>query len=224
MVNDVEMILRLILAAILSGLIGYEREIHGRAAGLRTHILVCIGATLIMLTSMHIFEIYRGLATPDPARIAAQVVSGIGFLGAGTILRFKASVRGLTTAASLWSVAGIGLAVGSGLYVPAVVTTILILATLFFLTRIEKLILRKDWYKILEVETKSGASQLEDIRSILSEYEIEIKDFEVQKAASENDMILRMSLKLLTNEYDNEIVSKIRQLEGVKKANWALMA
>lgn len=223
MATDVEMIFRLVLAAILSGLIGYEREIHGRAAGLRTHILVCVGSTLIMLTSMHIFEIYKGQATPDPGRIAAQVVSGIGFLGAGTILRFKASVRGLTTAASLWTIAGIGLAVGSGLYIPAIVTAILVLATLFFLTRIERLMIRKDWYKIMEVEIKSGASQLENIRSILSEYEIEIKDFEVQHAASPDDMILKMSLKLLTNEYNNEIISKVRQLDGVKKANWTLM-
>lgn len=223
MVNDVEMIFRLILAAVLSGLVGYEREVHGRAAGLRTHILVCVGSTLIMLTSMHIFEIYRGHSTADPARIAAQVVSGIGFLGAGTILRFKASVRGLTTAASLWTVAGVGLAVGSGLYIPAIITTILVLATLFFLTRIERLMIRKDWYKIMEVETKSGASQLENIRCVLSEYEIEIKDFEVQKADSPDDMILKMSLKLLTNAYDNEIISKVRQLDGVKKANWTLI-
>lgn len=223
MVTDLEMIFRLVLAAILGGLVGYEREVHGRTAGLRTHILVCVGSALIMLTSMHMFEIYRGRATPDPARIAAQVVSGIGFLGAGTILRFKASVRGLTTAASLWTVAGIGLAVGSGLYIPAVVTAILVLATLFFLTRIERLMIRKDWYKIMEIETKSGALQLENIRSILSEYEVEIKDFEVRKTTLPDDLILKLSLKLLTNEYDNEIVSKIRELNGVKKANWTLM-
>src|SRR3989338_4116236 len=142
MVSQFEMIARLFLAAILSGLVGYEREIHGRLAGFRTHILVCVGSTLIMLTSMYIFEIYRGLATPDPARIAAQVVSGIGFLGAGTIIRFKASVRDLTTAASLCTIAGIGLAVGSGLYVPAAVTTVIVLATLFFLNIFEKSLIR----------------------------------------------------------------------------------
>lgn len=223
MVTDLEMIFRLVLAAILSGLVGYEREVHGRTAGLRTHILVCVGSALIMLTSMHMFEIYRGRATLDPARIAAQVVSGIGFLGAGTILRFKASVRGLTTAASLWTVAGIGLAVGSGLYIPAVVTAVLVLTTLFFLTRIERLMIRKDWYKVMEIETKSGALQLENIRSILSEYEVEIKDFEVRKTTLPDDLILKLSLKLLTNEYDNEIVSKIRELNGVKKANWTLI-
>lgn len=220
MVSQIEMVLRLVLAAILSGLIGYEREVHGRLAGFRTHILVCVGSTLIMLTSMYIFEIYKGIATPDPGRIAAQVVSGIGFLGAGTIIRFRVSVRGLTTAASLWTVAGIGLASGSGLYVPAAVTTIIVLATLFFLNIFEKSLIRKDWYKSIVIETKTAVEQLENIRSVLSEYEIEIKDFEIKKTSSAEDMALIISLKLLTCEYDNEIISKIRQLEGIKKANW----
>jgi len=220
MVSQFEMIARLFLAAILSGLVGYEREIHGRLAGFRTHILVCVGSTLIMLTSMYIFEIYRGLATPDPARIAAQVVSGIGFLGAGTIIRFKASVRGLTTAASLWTIAGIGLAVGSGLYVPAAVTTVIVLATLFFLNIFEKSLIRKDWYKVIAVETKAGASQLEEIRSVLAEYEVEVKDFEVQKSASSDNLVLKITLKLLTSEYDEEIISRVRQLDGIKKVNW----
>ena len=220
MVSQFEMIARLFLAAIISGLVGYEREIHGRLAGFRTHILVCVGSTLIMLTSMYIFEIYRGLATPDPARIAAQVVSGIGFLGAGTIIRFKASVRGLTTAASLWTIAGIGLAVGSGLYVPAAVTTVIVLATLFFLNIFEKSLIRKDWYKVIAVETKAGASQLEEIRSVLAEYEVEVKDFEVQKSASSDNLVLKITLKLLTSEYDEEIISRVRQLDGIKKVNW----
>ena len=220
MVSQFEMIARLFLAAILSGLVGYEREIHGRLAGFRTHILVCVGSPLIMLTSMYIFEIYRGLATPDPARIAAQVVSGIGFLGAGTIIRFKASVRGLTTAASLWTIAGIGLAVGSGLYVPAAVTTVIVLATLFFLNIFEKSLIRKDWYKVIAVETKAGASQLEEIRSVLAEYEVEVKDFEVQKSASSDNLVLKITLKLLTSEYDEEIISRVRQLDGIKKVNW----
>ncbi len=220
-ISDLDMILRLLLAAILSGLVGYEREIHGRVAGFRTHILVCVGSTLIMLTSMHIFDLYKGLATPDPGRIAAQVVSGIGFLGAGTIIRFKASVRGLTTAASLWTVAGIGLAVGSGLFIPATVTTIIVLATLFFLNIFERSLIRKDWYKVLEVETRASASHLDEIRSVLSEYEVEIKDFEVEKAASLENIVLKISLKLLSKEHDNEIISKIRQLDDIKRANWS---
>lgn len=137
MVTQAQMMLRLLLALALGGIIGIERESHEKAAGFRTHILVCLGACLIMLTSMHIFDIYKGVATVDPARIAAQVVSGIGFLGAGTILRFRATVVGLTTAASLWAISGIGLAVGSGLYTVSIFTTVLILICLLVLSKVE---------------------------------------------------------------------------------------
>lgn len=222
--TDYEMILRLCIAALLSGLIGYEREVHGRLAGFRTHILVGVGSTLIMLTSMHIFDMYKGLATPDPGRIAAQVVSGIGFLGAGTIIRFRASVRGLTTAASLWTVAGIGLAVGAGMFVPATATTLIVLATLFFLNRIERMMIRKDWYKSLEIESETGATGLEEIRAVLTEYDVEIKDFDIKKSASPGRMLLKINVKLLTSEYDNEIISRIRELKGVAKAEWRIMS
>ena len=221
--NDIDMMVRLLFAAILSGFIGYEREIHGRLAGFRTHILVGVGSALMMLTSMYIFDIYRGQASVDPGRIAAQVVSGIGFLGAGTIIRFKASVRGLTTAASLWTVAGLGLAVGAGMYVPAAFTTLLVLAALFFLNRVERVMIRRDWYKTLEIDTKAGASQLQEIRALLSEYDVEIKDFDVKKSSSSEDLIIKISVKLLTNEHDNEILSKVRGLDGVKKADWSVL-
>jgi putative Mg2+ transporter-C (MgtC) family protein len=138
MVSDREVILRLLLAVLFSGLVGLEREVHGRAAGLRTHILVCVGSTLMMLTGMHLFEAYRGTASVDPSRVAAQVVSGIGFLGAGTIIQIRDSIRGLTTAASLWAAAGIGLAVGSGFYVGAFSTTAIVLVVLYLLSRVER--------------------------------------------------------------------------------------
>ncbi|MDD5270311.1 MAG: MgtC/SapB family protein [Candidatus Omnitrophica bacterium] len=221
--TDYEMMIRLCIAAVLSGLIGYEREIHERPAGFRTHILVGVGSTLIMLTSMHIFDIYKGVAVPDPGRIAAQVVSGIGFLGAGTIIRFKASVRGLTTAASLWTVAGIGLAVGAGLFVPAAATTAIVLAALFFLNRLEKVMIRKDWYKSLEIEAKSGTAELEQIRGILLEYDVEIKDFDVKKSPCSDGVMLRIRVKILSGEFDSEILYKIRQVSGVSKAEWKVM-
>ncbi len=138
MVSDWEVVFRLCLAVVLSGLVGLEREVQGRAAGFRTHILVCVGSTLMMLTGIHLMEIYRGTVELDPGRIAAQVVSGIGFLGAGTIIQFRDSVRGLTTAASLWAAAGIGLAVGSGFYLGAATTTVLVLVALLFFTRLER--------------------------------------------------------------------------------------
>lgn len=138
MVSNQEVILRLFLAVLFSGLIGLEREVSGRAAGFRTHILVCVGSTLVMLTAMHLVDLYRGIASVDPGRVAAQVVSGIGFLGAGTIIQIRDSVRGLTTAAGLWAAAGIGLAVGSGFYVGAVATTIIVLMVLYLLSRVEQ--------------------------------------------------------------------------------------
>ena len=144
MLADIQIIIRLLLSVILSGLIGLERQIHRRTAGLRTHILVCLGSCLIMLTSMYIFDIYKNEVPLDPGRIAAGVITGIGFLGAGAIIREREGVKGLTTAASLWVVAGIGLAVGCGFYRAGVYTTILALIVLFFLRYIEARVLGKE--------------------------------------------------------------------------------
>jgi len=121
--QETEMLVRLGLATIFGSLLGIEREIHGKVAGFRTHALVALGSALVMIVSIDIFEVYRNVATVDPSRIAAQVVSGIGFLGAGAILRFRSGVTGLTTAASLWLSAGIGLACGAGFLKPALVAT-----------------------------------------------------------------------------------------------------
>lgn len=137
MPTDLEMAMRLLLTLTLSGLIGLERQVHRRDAGLRTHILVALGSCLIMLTSIYVFDIYKDAASLDPARIAAGVITGIGFLGAGAIIREPERVRGLTTAASLWIVAGIGLAVGIGFNKVAIYTTILVLIVLHFLRYVE---------------------------------------------------------------------------------------
>ena len=137
MLSNYHVLVRLLLATLLGGFIGFEREAHGRAAGLRTHILVCLGSALIMMTSMYIFEIYKGVAVVDPSRIAAQVVTGIGFLGAGTILRWGATVKGLTTAASIWAVAAIGLAIGCGFYFAAITSTVLVVTALVVFSKME---------------------------------------------------------------------------------------
>ena len=144
MLTDNQVILRLILSVFLSGLVGFERQIHRRSAGLRTHILVSLGSCLIMLTSLFVFDIYNGKVPLDPARIAAGVITGIGFLGAGTIIREKENVRGLTTAASLWLVAAIGLSVGIGFYVASITATILALIVLLFLRYAEGIIFGRE--------------------------------------------------------------------------------
>jgi putative Mg2+ transporter-C (MgtC) family protein len=138
MLTNSQIILRLIVGAILGGLIGFERERHNKnVAGFRTHILVCVGSTLIMLTSIYVFEVYTRFNAPvDPSRIAASVITGIGFLGAGTIIRSNVSVTGLTTAASLWTVSGIGLAVGCGFHVASITASAIVLTALYLLRKL----------------------------------------------------------------------------------------
>jgi putative Mg2+ transporter-C (MgtC) family protein len=132
MLPEHQIILRLLISAVLGSLVGLERERLNWVAGLRTHMLVCVGATLFMIVSAFGFAdiLSHEHVTLDPSRVAAQVVSGIGFLGAGTIILRREVVRGLTTAASLWSVAAVGLAVGGGLYLAALWGTALILIIL----------------------------------------------------------------------------------------------
>ena len=135
--TNLQVVMRLVVSVLLSSLIGFERELRGRAAGLRTHILVGLSSCLLMLISISVTQNFGEGNVCDPGRIAAGVVTGIGFLCAGTIIRFGASVKGLTTAASLWAVAALGLAVGIGFYTAACTATALILITLLILTRIE---------------------------------------------------------------------------------------
>ncbi len=144
MLSDSQVAIRLILSVVLSGFIGLERQVRRRTAGLRTHILVCLGSCLTMLTSIYIFDIYKSEVPLDPGRIAAGVITGVGFLGAGAIINERGGVKGLTTAASLWVVAGIGLAVGCGFYSAGIVTAALALTTLFFLRYAEGIVFRKE--------------------------------------------------------------------------------
>jgi putative Mg2+ transporter-C (MgtC) family protein len=122
--------IRLILAAVLGGIIGLEREIRDKPAGLRTNMLICVGSTLFMGLSTQVAQLLGG----DPTRIAAQIISGIGFLGAGAVLHSHGFVLGLTTAATIWVVAGVGMAVGSGMYWVAIFATAMSLVTLYFLS------------------------------------------------------------------------------------------
>ena len=220
MINEWTIVFRLLFSAILSGMIGFEREFHGRAAGFRTHILLCIGSCLIMLTSMHIFDLYYTRAAVDPARIAAGVITGIGFLGAGTIMHFRSSVRGLTTAASLWVVAGLGLAVGSGLYFGAIVTTAITVVALLMFSRLEHAMIRKDWYRSIVIETGEGVDQLKAIRQVLDESRVEITDFEVDRARDGVSMALKLGLKLYSPKAADQLLTDIGRLGGVKHVKW----
>jgi putative Mg2+ transporter-C (MgtC) family protein len=136
--TELDIIIRLVLVTLLSGIIGIEREYHRKPAGLRTNVMVGLGSTIFTLASMRALDLFPDLKAIDPTRIAAQIVTGIGFLGVGTILyeKDRSAVTGLTTAATLWVVAGVGIAVGFGFYVEAVVATLLVFFTFLVLSRI----------------------------------------------------------------------------------------
>lgn len=141
--SHLDLLIRIGVAAILGALIGLQREWVGKEAGFRTHALVSAGSAIIMIVSIYIYEVYKAQgAVADPSRIAAQVVSGIGFLGAGAIIRSGTTVVGLTTAACLWSVAGIGLASGAGFYEIAILGSLVILVILILFEKIEQFLIK----------------------------------------------------------------------------------
>lgn len=216
---ELEVLKRLLLVTVLAGAIGVERERHGRAAGFRTHILVGVGACLVMLTGLHLWEATAGHAAIDPTRMAAQVVSGIGFLGAGTILRFRASVRGLTTAASLWAVAGVGLAVGAGFLIGAVASTVVVLTALFGFSRLERA-LRTSAYGTLVAEGEASGQDLVNIRRVLAEYEVEIRDLDIQAGDGSRSSRVELHVKLPDRQHMDEIIEELQQLKGITRAHW----
>ncbi len=210
-----EALLRLVLALLLSGLIGLERESNRKVAGFRTHILVGVGSALIMLIS-----IYGFAQTPsrDPFRLAAQVVSGIGFLGAGTILHQGANVHGLTTAASLWVVSAIGLATGAGMYLPAAFASVLAFLTLTYIQRLEKIFLRK-LYRYLYITTIDKPGQLGSIGNVLGEFKVNIYNVEVVKLDEEEpERLITLKMEIDVPKYFNagEMLRKLANLEGMK--------
>lgn len=173
---------RLLCALILGLIVGLEREYTHRPAGMRTHILVALGSCIVMLTSQMIFaQYYPYGATPDPARLSAQVIAGVGFLGAGTILRDGANVKGLTTAASLWGVACLGLAVGGGYYMIALIGTILVILTLTVLELLQKLLLRfKGGRRNYSVDTQDVIATMQAINTLSQSTSCEISDLQAE--------------------------------------------
>ncbi|PYP39631.1 MAG: hypothetical protein DMD48_05860 [Gemmatimonadetes bacterium] len=157
-----ELMLQLGLASLLGGAIGMERELGGKPAGLRTNILICIGSVLYT----HLSIAMVGAAT-DPTRVAGQIVTGVGFIGAGTILHARGAVVGLTSAATIWVVAAIGVALGSGFYLEGIATTLVVLAVLAGLGRVEKLVERQSMRSTVSVHAKPGPTVLEDLEGLV---------------------------------------------------------
>ena len=213
---EIDIVVRLLVTAVFAGIVGYERERAGRDAGLRTHVLVGVGSCLMMQTGLYMADLYRGLAI-DPTRIAAQVVSGVGFLGAGTIFRTRASVRGLTTAASLWAVTGIGLAIGCGFYLGGLTATGVTLLSLLGLKRVERG-MRRDTYRALRIELENVDFELEVIREALATVDVDIRDFRIKRTGA--CTLVELDLKMFSDQDQAAVVQQVQRLAGVQRVSW----
>ena len=212
---------RLFLAALFGGLVGIEREVHGRPAGSRTHLLVALGACLMMLVSEQFYFKYQTLTSDsmvrlDPARVAAQIVTGIGFLGAGAIVKHKYTVRGLTTAACLWVVAGIGMAVGVGMYMPALIVTVLSLATLMLLKRSERW-LGKDSFRVINIRCEDNVDIYDKIEQFFSSHNLRIIDCGFEKETASADINYRFVVAQFGVENQGIALKAIQQIAGIRQ-------
>jgi len=210
-----EIILKLTLACILGGIIGLERESLNRPAGFRTYTLVCVGSTLAMVVSMDMYYQFYQTVNADPGRIAAQVVSGIGFLGAGTIMKEGATVRGLTTAAGLWGVACIGLAVGAGMYIPAAATTALILFVLIYFIKFEEHFTGMRLYKGIVLVVSDGPGQVGIIGSLLGDMGVLIKNISLNRLES-GDLEIELLLSLPSETTIEQVIKQLSTARGMQ--------
>lgn len=201
---DWDYIIRLLFAAVLGGVIGLEREYHAKEAGFRTHVLVAVGSALFMLISQYGFDAFLGVKSVsfDPSRIASQVVTGIGFIGAGTIIFQKKFIRGLTTAAGIWVTGAIGLACGCGMYFIAAVTTAIVILVLSIINYFFK---KLTFRHISIVFSCSEQTQIEKILNNLKTDNIVIKECSIEKQSN-----YIVSLEIRTKRYKyNTLISEI---------------
>lgn len=223
--SPLEIAFRLFLAVVLGGLIGFERESHNRPAGFRTHILVCIGAALMMMVSAYGFtsHVASGFEA-DPGRIAAGVATGIGFLGAGTIFQQRGSIHGLTTAASIWIVSGVGLAVGVGFYLGAVLATGFSLVSLLVLRRTDKSFFIRHRLKFLRIRAIDLPGLLGQVSTILGTFMVSVRRSEASDPHKEESGVDIITLEFLLQIPIGldlpALFDALYKLEGVLNLYW----
>ncbi len=214
-VSTLSIAVRILLALVLGGILGLERGRRNQPAGFRTYMLVCLGATIVMLTGQYVFQTYR---VGDPSRMAAQVVSGIGFLGAGSIIvTARNQVKGLTTAAGLWTAASIGIAIGIGFYEGAILASIAVFLVMTVLQRIEHLVRENSRHLTLYVECES----LRDITTVIEAVRkdaMQLLDIQVNKAptGSQDGVTAIVYLKNSIKENHVDVVGRLSAVNGVR--------
>ncbi len=219
-----EYALRLFLTLLVGGAIGLERERSNQAAGLRTHILISLGAAVLMILSMSMAAGPDGAGDAqaltlgrggDPGRIAAQVVSGIGFIGAGTIMRFGGSVRGLTTAASIWIAAALGLTIGGGLYFVAATGTLITLFALTFLSKVERRMFPDRAFKTLEVNIRDTKITTDVVLPILRKHGIHVSNIDVTQALEKQTVKMKFLVKIADTTNIQALYEDLNTIEQV---------
>ena len=211
-VNSINSVFRLMLSLFLGSIVGYERKRKGQSAGVRTFSLIAMGATLAMLLSIYVPQEYLGLKNGDPGRIAAQVITGVGFLGAGAIIQMKGSVRGLTTAAGIWMVATIGMAVGVGMYWVSIAATALILFILVQLERIEHRVSLGSESRVIRLTASAIIRDITPYSEIMRRRRMHLSNFYVEYDFDANET--RLNLVVLVRE-STDYLSLFKELEEV---------
>ncbi|MCZ2390753.1 MAG: MgtC/SapB family protein [Acidobacteria bacterium] len=217
MLSNEEIIIRLFLAALLGSAVGLERERLEEVAGLRTHMLVAVGATIFMIVSAFGFSDILGHQNVvlDPSRVAAQVVSGIGFLGAGTIIMRRTIVHGLTTAASLWAVAAIGLAVGGGLYVAAAAATVVVLVILVIIKPIERRYFTHRRPRTLVIQVERKEISILALETTVEEAELKIRSIVIEPSEDGGKDSVQLLLDRVATKKLVPLIEKLREMPGV---------
>lgn len=213
-----EMVLRLVVALILGSLIGMERETHGRPAGLRTHVLVCMGSTLFTICSYTIAGPYN-----DPGRIAAQIVTGIGFLGAGTIIHQGSVVRGLTTAASIWAVAAIGVAIGIGTHDMmglAIVASVLVFGTLYLMGRLDKYLLATHDERRITITTDRNPDRVCEILRIITQGSAKLRSIDTRESDEGDAQVIRVRIRVGRDFDEVALASVLASNQYVISYSW----
>ncbi len=220
MTGIMEMVIRLLLGALLGGIIGFERYTHGRPAGFRTHLIVCLASVLIMMVSVDFHYLTKqnpDYIRIDPSRVAAGAITGIGFLGAGVIIKTGFIVQGLTTAACLWIVSAIGLAVGVGLYLPAIIATLITMISLWVLRGIEQKMERK-LYKYVGITTGS-ADKEKIIEEVLKEATASIENINYEYNRVSNIFNYTFTVSVDDRGDLSGLLAKLSSVEGISRVS-----
>lgn len=217
MLTDTEIIIRLLVAAGLGAIIGFERERSHQAAGLRTHIVLAVGAALAMMLSINLaLEYHPIIGDGDTARLAAQVVSGIGFLGAGAILRYGTSIKGLTTAATLWTLAMVGMVVGAGYYLAATSATAILVVVLFILNILENRVINPYTQMNFVFSAEDRPGLVPDLKKLLEQNQVKYSDFSVQRNLTKKIIKVQAILQVKNEVGVEGLMDDLSHLPGAR--------